>query len=175
VGQKAFIGIGSNIGNSSDNCKSSIIKLSKDKRVRLISISSLYSTSPISTIEQSNFINCAACVMWNGSPFDLLRFLNNIEKTMGRKRVLKNGPRIIDLDILLFGDLVFDTPLLKIPHPELHKRKFAIIPCIEIEPAIVHPKYGKQLKEFLSDIGDEQNIEMIKSPDFPLTKNTCRD
>ncbi|MCX5807104.1 MAG: 2-amino-4-hydroxy-6-hydroxymethyldihydropteridine diphosphokinase [Proteobacteria bacterium] len=173
--QKAFIGIGSNIGNITDNCKLSIMKLAEDKRVRLISISSLYSTSPVSTIEQNNFINCATCVMWNGSPFDLLRFLSNIEKTMGRKRVLKNGPRIIDLDILLFGDLVLDTPLLKIPHPELHKRKFAIIPCIEIEPAIVHPIYGKQLKEFLSDIGDEQNIEMIKSPDFPLTKNTCRD
>lgn len=161
--QKAFIGIGSNIGDSTKNCTASIIKLTEDKRVRLISRSFFYVTSPVSAIEQKDFINCVVCIIWAGSPFDLLELLNSIEEIMGRSRGDKNGPRTIDLDILLFGDLVLNSPSLKIPHPELHKRKFAIIPCIEIEPAIIHPVYGRQLKEFLADIGDEQKIEKLES------------
>lgn len=139
------------------------MKLTEDQRVRLISRSSLYATSPVSTIEQNDFINCAVCIMWAGSPFDLLKLLNTIEETMERKREVKNSPRTIDLDILLFGDLMLNTPSLKIPHPELHKRKFAIIPCIEIEPGIIHPVYGRQLNEFLVHIGDEQKIEKLES------------
>jgi 2-amino-4-hydroxy-6-hydroxymethyldihydropteridine diphosphokinase len=173
--QKVFIGIGSNIGNSTGNCLTGIEKLTEDKRIRLISRSSMYATSPVSTIEQRDYINCAVCVIWSGSPFDLLAFLNIIEETMGRKRDIKNGPRTIDLDILLFGDLILDTPSLKIPHPELHNRKFAIIPCIEIEPEIVHPIYGRRLRDFLADIGDEQKVKMLEPPDFPLTKNACKD
>jgi 2-amino-4-hydroxy-6-hydroxymethyldihydropteridine diphosphokinase len=163
VEQKVFIGIGSNIGDSVGNCTTSIMKLTEEKRVRLISRSSLYVTSPVSTIKQKDFINCAVCAIWDGSPFDLLGLLNGIEETMGRERGDKDGPRTIDLDILLFGNLLLDTPLLKIPHPELHKRKFAIIPCIEIEPAIIHPLYERQLKEFLADIGDEQKIKILGS------------
>ncbi|MCX5811146.1 MAG: 2-amino-4-hydroxy-6-hydroxymethyldihydropteridine diphosphokinase [Proteobacteria bacterium] len=159
--QKAFIGIGSNIGDSTGNCITSINRLAEDKRIRIVSRSSLYATSPVSTIEQNDFINCAACVMWDGSPHELLALLNTIEETMGRKRNVKNSPRAIDLDILLFGNLVLDTPSLKIPHPELHNRKFALIPCIEIDPTIVHPIYGKQLKEFLADIGDKQKIKVL--------------
>jgi 2-amino-4-hydroxy-6-hydroxymethyldihydropteridine diphosphokinase len=161
VEQKAFIGIGSNLGNSKENCITGIMKLTENNRIRLIAKSSMYATSPVSTIKQNDFINCAVCVMWDGSPFDLLRLLNDIEEMMGRKRSDKNGPRTIDLDILLFKDMVLDTPLLKIPHPELHNRKFAIIPCIEIEPALIHPIYGKKLEEFLADIGDEQKIKML--------------
>jgi 2-amino-4-hydroxy-6-hydroxymethyldihydropteridine diphosphokinase len=163
VEQKAFIGIGSNIGDCAGNCRASIIKMTEDKRIRFISRSSLYITSPVSTIEQNEFVNCAVCIMWACSPLDLLELLNKIEKKMGRKRDHEKGPRTIDLDILLFGNLSLDTPSLKIPHPELHKRKFAIIPCIEIEPAIIHPVYNRQLKEFLIDIGDEQKIELLES------------
>lgn len=168
--QKAFIGIGSNMGDSTKNCATSIMKLTEDRRVRLISTSSLYAASPVSTIEQNYFINCAVCIMWAGSPFELLELLNTIEEVMERKREVKNGPRTIDLDILLFGDLILNTPSLKIPHPELHKRKFAIIPCIEIEPGIIHPVYGRQLNEFLVHIGDEQRIEMLESLLFSIDK-----
>ena len=81
---------------------------------------------------------------------------------MGRKRGVRNGPRVIDLDILLFGDLILETPSLRIPHPELHKRKFSIIPCVEIDSVVIHPVYNKQLKEFLSEIEDEQRIEKLR-------------
>jgi 7,8-dihydro-6-hydroxymethylpterin-pyrophosphokinase len=81
---------------------------------------------------------------------------------MERKRGPKGGPRIIDLDILLLGDAILDDPSLKIPHPELHRRRFAIIPCLEIEPEIIHPLFNKPLKEFLPYIDDGQKIKLIK-------------
>lgn len=160
--EKVFIGIGSNIGNSSENCTTGIKHIIRDKRTRFLSVSSLYLTSPVSLIAQKDFINCALCIMWSDSPFELLKFLNSIEDMMGRERDVTGGPRIIDLDILLFGGLILDEPLLKIPHPELHKRKFAIIPCIEIDPEIIHPSFNKLLKEFLSYIDDGQKLKLIK-------------
>ncbi len=162
-GTAAFIGIGSNLGNSLENCMSGILQIEKNKEASLISKSSFYVTSPISKIEQNDFVNSVIKIIWTASPFDLLEFLNSVEKKMGRQRSIKKGPRIIDLDILFFGNLVINTPSLKIPHPEIHKRKFAIIPCIEIESEIVHPAYEKKLKDFLENIGDEQKISKINS------------
>jgi 2-amino-4-hydroxy-6-hydroxymethyldihydropteridine diphosphokinase len=163
VDQRVFVGIGSNVGNSANNCISSIEKLRDDTRVKLLSKSSLYATSPVSPIRQNDFINCAASILWKEPPFELLELLNSIECEMGRVRGMKDGPRVIDLDILLFGDLVLETPSLTIPHPELHRRKFAIIPCIEIDPTIIHPVFNKPLKEFLAEIEDEQKIEKQQS------------
>lgn len=156
--QKVFIGIGSNIGNPINNCLTGIKKIKEDKRVIFLSQSSLYSTSPVSDISQDDFINCVISIYWSSSPSELLNFLQKIEKDMGRQRGLRNGPRIIDMDILFYADIVSDVPALKIPHPEAHKRKFVIIPCIEIDPDLIHPVFNKRLSDFLSDIGDEQKI-----------------
>ena len=160
--KKVFIGIGSNIGNSSENCIESIKEIIKDSRAKLKSTSSLYHTSPVSDVEQNDFINCAICITWVGTPLDLLGLLHRIEDKMGRTRTIRDGSRTIDLDILLFGDLILDSPSLKIPHPELHKRKFAIVPCLEISPEIIHPSFNKPLNEFLSYIDDGQKIQLMK-------------
>jgi 2-amino-4-hydroxy-6-hydroxymethyldihydropteridine diphosphokinase len=161
--QRVFVGIGSNVGNSTNNCLSSIKRLREDKRVDLLSKSSLYVTSPVSSMRQNDFINCAVSILWDGSPFELLQLLNSIEHEMGRIREVRNGPRVIDMDILLFGDLILETPSLTIPHPELHRRRFAIIPCVEIAPTIIHPVFNRRLSGFLSEIGDEQKIEKQQS------------
>lgn len=153
---KAFIGIGSNIGNCQENCLASIKHISNDNRAGYITSSSLYLTSPVSDIKQDDFINCAVSFEWKGGPLELLNLLQKIEATMGRKRAIKNGPRIIDLDILMFSDITMDNPRLIIPHTELHKRKFAIIPCLEIEPELIHPGFKKPLKDFLYGMGEEQ-------------------
>jgi 2-amino-4-hydroxy-6-hydroxymethyldihydropteridine diphosphokinase len=163
VDQRVFVGVGSNVGNSTNNCLSSIERLREDKRVKLLSKSSLYVTSPVSSIRQNNFINCAVAILWDGSPFELLHLLNSIEHEMGRVRGVRNGPRVIDLDILLFGELILETSSLTVPHPELHRRKFAIIPCVDIDPIIIHPVFNKPLKEFLAEIEDEQKIEKQQS------------
>jgi len=168
VDHTAFIGIGSNIDNSRENCLTSIKSISKDHRVGTITASSMYLTSPVSDIKQNDFVNCAVSLEWRDTPLELLKLLMKIESIMGRKRVEKYGPRIIDLDILLFSDIILYTPDLIVPHPELHKRKFAIIPCLEIEPELMHPLYNKPLKDFLCEIGDEQLCEKIAPQSYQL-------
>lgn len=156
MNKKILIGIGSNIGNGIKNCMAAIKRISSDKRVKLKAISSFYTTSPVSEIQQDDFINCAVLVSWEGTPKELLEFLLNLENSAGRTRGVKDGPRIIDLDILLFGDTVLDEPFLTIPHKKLHKRKFALLPCLEIDPKHIHPVYKKPLNDFLPNIGDDQ-------------------
>ena len=160
---RVFIGIGSNVGDSEGNCIRSIKEMIKDGRLRLQGVSSLYRTSPISTIPQEDFVNCAIFVSWAGSPLSLLEFLMGIENRMGRVRDgKKDSPRVIDLDILLFGNLVLQEHSLTIPHAELHKRRFAMVPCLEIDPQIIHPGLRRPLATFLSKIDDQQSVERIR-------------
>jgi 2-amino-4-hydroxy-6-hydroxymethyldihydropteridine diphosphokinase len=170
VKNNVFIGIGSNIGDKIKNCLDSIKVIAVDKRAHMRSVSSLYATSPVSGIAQEDFVNCALSIDWDDTAFELLHLLNDIETEMGRERGIKDGPRIIDLDILLFSDAVIDEASLTVPHPELHRRKFAIVPCLEIEGEIIHPSYNKPLKEFLPHIDDNQKIVLLKDrkefPDF---------
>lgn len=167
---RVLIGIGSNIGDKIKNCIDSIKAIGRDKRTHLRSLSSLYLTSPVSEIAQEDFVNCAVSIDWDDTATELLHLLNGIEAGVGRERGTKNGPRTIDLDILLFGDAIIDEASLTVPHPELHRRRFAIVPCIEIEHDIVHPLYKRPLKEFLSHIDDSQKIVLLKDrkglPDF---------
>jgi 2-amino-4-hydroxy-6-hydroxymethyldihydropteridine diphosphokinase len=160
---RVFIGIGSNVGDSEGNCIRSIKEMIKDGRLRLQGVSSLYRTSPVSTIPQDDFINCAVFVSWAGSPLSLLEFLMGIENRMGRVRDgRKDSPRVIDLDILLFGNLVLQEYSLTIPHAELHRRRFAMAPCLEIDPQIIHPGLRRPLATFLSKLDDQQSIERIR-------------
>ena len=172
---KVFVCIGSNIGNGVKNCLAAIKSISSDKRVDLISISSFYNTSPVSDIKQNDFINCTVLIRWDGTAYELLSFLQQIENSMGRKREEINGPRIIDLDILLFGNMIINEPSLTIPHKELHRRKFALIPCIEIDPAVIIPTFNRPLNELLASINTDQivtklnGIEYLNESSSPLT------
>ncbi|MBP1734544.1 MAG: 2-amino-4-hydroxy-6-hydroxymethyldihydropteridine diphosphokinase [Deltaproteobacteria bacterium] len=160
---RVFIGIGSNVGDSQGACIKSIRELIKDGRLRLQGFSSLYRTTPVSEIPQDDFVNCAVFVSWAGSPLSLLEFLMGIENRMGRVRDgKKDSPRVIDLDILLFGNLVLHEHSLIIPHAELHKRKFAMVPCLEIDPQIIHPALRRPLATFVSKLEEAQSVERIR-------------
>ncbi|WP_051409102.1 2-amino-4-hydroxy-6-hydroxymethyldihydropteridine diphosphokinase [Syntrophorhabdus aromaticivorans] len=159
---KAYVGIGSNMGNSRSHTAEAIQRIIKDKRVKLLAVSSLYLTSPVSRVTQNDFINCAISIVWDGLPHELLALLQGIENRMGRIRTVRHGPRTIDLDILLFGDLILSDPALKVPHQELHRRKFAVIPCLEIDPGLIHPVYGKPLRSFLAMISEKQKITKLE-------------
>jgi 2-amino-4-hydroxy-6-hydroxymethyldihydropteridine diphosphokinase len=161
VDERVYIGIGSNMGDGVRLCVDGMKRTLADDRARLVSVSSFYATSPVSPVSQDDFTNCAMAVTWAGSPEDLLRLLNAIERDMGRMRSVVWGPRLIDLDILLFGDAVLLTPSLTIPHPELHRRRFAIIPCVEIDPSLVHPVHRRPLISFLHDIDPSQEVSMM--------------
>jgi len=164
--ETVYVGIGSNMGNKAANCLEGIRQIVNDGRARLIAISSLYVTSPVSTVTQDDFVNCAATIAWRDSPFVLLRRLNEIEAEMGRVRgKIRDGPRVIALDILLFGSSILFDPLLIIPHPQLHRRKFALLPCLEINPDLIHPAFNKPLAALFTEIGAEQQIRLLRRID----------
>jgi len=162
VTHNVFIGIGSNIGNRYHNCRSSIDRIISDYRAEFSALSSFYSTSPVSPVPQEGFLNCVLRIRWHDSPLALLALLNHIEDAMGRVRDIPQGPRVIDLDILLIDDLIIETADLTVPHPRLHERKFTLVPILEIEPSAIHPLLGRPLKEFLDKIGREQTIQLFK-------------
>ena len=162
VANDAYIGVGSNI-DAYENCREGIKRVLEHRGVRFLALSSLYSTSPVSPIPQDDFLNCALKVGWTGSPLELLALLLSVERKRGRRRDISLGPRTLDLDVLLFDGLVLDTPELIIPHPRLHERRFVLVPLLEIDPHLVHPRLGLPLTRLLSEIGDDQRVDVFGS------------
>ena len=156
-----FIGIGSNIGNKEENIRSSI-KLMK-KKCRILKTSSLYETEPVGYKEQDWFLNCAIEAETKIEPLELLEFLKSIEKNIGRVKEIKNGPRIIDMDILFYDDKIINESELIIPHPRLHERLFVLEPLKEIAPELVHPVFGKSIGEIYSEAKNGHEIRLFKS------------
>ena len=159
-GPSAFIGLGSNIGDRHGNCEASIGHILSDDRAEFSALSSFYLTSPVSPVLQEDFLNCVLQIRWGGSPFELLELLRTIEGMLGRVRDVPQGPRVIDLDILLMDDLVVESPELTLPHPRMHQRKFTLMPILEIDASVVHPRLRRSLKELLDEIGGDQKIEI---------------
>ncbi len=148
-----YIGLGSNIGNREENCRKAI-HLLKENGLMVKKQSSMLETEPWGVKEQPKFINMAIEVETGKNPEDLLGILKNIENQMGRTKSVKWGQRIIDLDILLYDDIVVETPHLEIPHPFMHEREFVLKPLVEIAPDKKHPVIGKTIKEMLSALNN---------------------
>ena len=137
-----FIGLGSNLDNPQQKIKDAICLIKKIDDVNIIATSSLYETPPVGFLDQPNFINAVVQISSSINYNDLLEKLFNIECIFGRVRKEKNGPRTLDLDILLIDDLILESESLIIPHPRMHERLFVLIPLLEISPKIIIPKYG---------------------------------
>ncbi len=133
---EVFIGVGSNLGDRHENILSAIEFLKRHRKVTVEKISSFIETEPVGGPPQGKFLNGVIKIKTSLSPMELLKFLQDIEKRLGRERKIKWGPRTIDLDILLYDDKVIDSPDLKIPHPQMFKREFVLKPLFEIEPNI---------------------------------------
>src|SRR2546421_5689263 len=140
----AFLLIGGNIGNREENLGKARGLLEKYCG-KIIRLSSIYETAAWGKTDQPAFLNQALEIETSLTAKDLLEKNLEIEKLMGRRRNEKYGPRIIDIDILLFNDEVHDEPFLKIPHPELQNRRFALIPLNEIDPGLYHPVLKKTI------------------------------
>jgi len=147
----AYIGIGSNLGNRQENCLRAIELLQK-KGIIVIKRSSLYETEPWGVKDQPRFINMAIEIDTSLEPKELLKILKNIEKELGREKSSKWGPRIIDLDILLFDDIILNEDNLKIPHPLMQERDFVLRPLCEIAPDIYHPLLKLSMYELMQKI-----------------------
>ncbi|MBM3253081.1 MAG: 2-amino-4-hydroxy-6-hydroxymethyldihydropteridine diphosphokinase [Candidatus Omnitrophica bacterium] len=129
---RVFLGIGTNLGNRYKNIKKAIILLKKMPDTIVKKISGLYETIPMGGPKQKNFINGVIKIETRLPPLKLLKYLKNIEKVLGRKKMVKNGPRPIDLDILFYGDEVINSKKLKIPHSRMFEREFVLKPLRDI-------------------------------------------
>ncbi|MFH0777018.1 MAG: 2-amino-4-hydroxy-6-hydroxymethyldihydropteridine diphosphokinase [Candidatus Eisenbacteria bacterium] len=146
---KVFVGIGSNLGEKERNIRRAVDELSAMPFTKLITVSSLYDSEPVGDVEQPGFVNAVALIESDLPPARLLWNLMLIEKRMGRVRTVRWGPRPIDLDILLYGKSLIEEHGLSIPHPEMEKRAFVLIPLLEIEPDLVHPRTKEPMKKLL--------------------------
>ena len=159
-----YIGIGTNLGNREKNCRKALEGL-EEIGIRVTKRSSLYETDPWGVKDQPPFINMAVETETALLPADLLEKLKAIETTMGREKTYRWGPRVIDLDILFYDDLVVDTGSLKIPHPRLHERAFVLEPLSEIAPEFIHPVMGRSIKELL---GGGKSSSPTKGRNLPM-------
>lgn len=152
----AYIGIGSNVGDRKANCRKAVESLAEAGRI--IGVSSLYYTEPVGYREQEDFVNAAAALETNRSPIELLAICHALEDKMERRRTVRWGPRTIDLDILLYGDLIVDLPGLVIPHPSMAERKFVLAPLVELAPEALHPVLNKTMAQLLDELKDSHTV-----------------
>jgi 2-amino-4-hydroxy-6-hydroxymethyldihydropteridine diphosphokinase len=146
----AYLSLGSNIGNRERHLGDALARLRALGRVA--AVSSLYETEPVEFTDQPWFLNCVVLLETKAAPADLLANLLAIEQEMGRVRNQKKGPRTIDIDILLFGETILDSPALTIPHPALHQRRFVLEPLAEIAPEAWHPGLKKTIRRLLEEL-----------------------
>ena len=160
--KKTYIGIGSNIGDKTANCKKAIELLNKHSQAKVTKISDFYETEPVGYKEQEWFVNCAVEIETDLNPQELLLLCHTIESELGREKKIKYGPRIINLDILLYNNDIIDTAELKIPHPEMHKRRFVLKPLSDIAPDAVHTVLKKTIVALLESLTEKAAINKIK-------------
>ena len=149
-----YLSLGSNVGDRRANLENAVARLDLPE-VRVLRRSSLYETAPRDLPDQPWFLNQVVEVATTLFPRQLLARLLSIEREMGRKRTVSKGPRVIDLDILLFGDAVVNVPGLEIPHPRMAERRFVLEPLAELAGDLRHPRTGKTIREMLTQVADQ--------------------
>jgi 2-amino-4-hydroxy-6-hydroxymethyldihydropteridine diphosphokinase len=146
-----YLGLGSNIGAREASLRTALDELDASD-LRLLRVSSLYETEPIGLREQPWFLNLAAEFETELLPSQLLHRMQKVETGMGRTRTIANGPRTIDIDILLYGNSAMKTEELEIPHPRYRERRFTLAPLAELNPAMKDPVTGRTMAEMLATL-----------------------
>lgn len=154
-----YLSLGSNVGDRAANLNAAIDRIASLGKV--IAVSSFYETEPVEFSAQPWFLNCAVALDTEKMPRQLLAAIFDIEKTMGRRRVQKKGPRTLDIDILLFGNSTIKTKGLTIPHPAMHERRFVLAPLAEIAPEARHPVFKRTVSELRDLLPVGQTVKRL--------------
>jgi|LakMenEpi03Aug12_release.lakeMendotaPanAssembly.Ray.scaffolds.fasta_scaffold114101_2 2-amino-4-hydroxy-6-hydroxymethyldihydropteridine diphosphokinase len=154
----AYLLTGSNLGESASQLTLANQYISQ-KCGKIITQSAVYQTAPWGNQDQPFFLNQAIKLATELEPEALMQELLHIETLMGRIRTIKYGPRVIDLDILFFNDLIINKPMLQLPHPAMAERRFVLVPMAEIAPTQVHPVYNKTIQNLLIDCRDSSDVQ----------------
>ena len=160
-GRRVYISIGSNLGDKRANCEFGINSLTQSDHTVLQARSPFYRTEPVDYLDQDWFVNAVIQVETRLDPLAMLAELQSIQISAGRTQEhIRFGPRILDLDILLYDDVILKAPALEIPHPRLHKRRFVLQPICDIDPKIVHPVLNISMQTLLNrlDANDQKII-----------------
>lgn len=152
--KSAYLGLGSNVGERERMLQQALTMLA-DNQLRIVCVSPVYETEPVGVREQGWFLNAVAEVELDLFPMQLLARTQRVEREMGRKRGKVHGPRAIDIDILLFGRFVIDTPQLVVPHPRMAERRFVLEPLADLEPELRHPITRRTVREMLGDVKEQ--------------------
>jgi len=158
--ETAYVGVGTNLGDKRANIKEAIIRLGKIKLTDVREVAPVYRTAPVGYTEQDWFLNTVVKIKTLLSPRELLAELLGIEDRMGRKRVIRWGPRVIDLDLLLYGDRVVRESDLIVPHPRLVERAFVVVPLADLAPDLILPG-GKKAACMAAVLKKEQQLKKI--------------
>ena len=151
-----FISVGSNMGDKLANCRGGIERLCADGAVRLTGRSQDYRTAPVDFTAQDWFVNCAIRVSTDLTPPALLDRLQAVQREAGRaEATIRFGPRVLDLDILLYDELVCDDGRIVLPHPRMARRRFVLKPMCDIDPTVCHPVLRRTVAQLLHELGDE--------------------
>ena len=143
-----YLALGSNLGDRMGNLVSAVERLSQKMTIK--KVSSVYETEPVYYEEQPLYLNAVLSAVTELEPFALLRFVKSIESDLGRQPSFRNAPRLIDIDILFYGDLVVQTEELTIPHPGIVERAFVLAPLAEIAPELIHPVIHEKVEDLLA-------------------------
>ncbi|MFH1036412.1 MAG: 2-amino-4-hydroxy-6-hydroxymethyldihydropteridine diphosphokinase [Pseudomonadota bacterium] len=162
---EVHIGLGSNLGQPFEHLRAGLAGIMALEGYRHIAQSSCYVTAPVGRVDQPAFVNAVARGMYYGAAPELLAGLLRVEAARGRQRLEHWGPRTLDLDLLLFGDQVLDLPGLKVPHPEMHRRAFVLVPLLELSPDLRLPRWdqtaGQLLARLTPEERDQQRVEKV--------------
>ncbi|MEP7136287.1 MAG: 2-amino-4-hydroxy-6-hydroxymethyldihydropteridine diphosphokinase [Chloroflexota bacterium] len=155
-----YLALGSNLGNRASNLKEAIVSLPPQMEVK--ARSKVYETPPWGYAEQEKFLNQVLKVKTYLEPEQLLKHLKRLEVALGRITSFQNGPRLIDIDILFYDDLVFESPVLVLPHPRVHERGFVLLPMMDIAPDFVHPVKQKSVRDLIAGCDLRGIVQVVK-------------
>lgn len=170
----AYLGLGSNLGDRKYFLTNAVTELESRDGIVVRTKSPIIETDPWGMDEQGKFLNCVICVETSLSPTELLSVCQEIENDHGRERTVRWGPRTLDLDLLLYGDMVCHDNDLTLPHPEMHKRRFVLQPICEIAPDLIHPVLNQCMRDLLKALPEETACECHTCGESTEKDCTCR-